>query len=103
MMLQEEPCGLKAMKKLMSFIETMAVNDFQNPTIRMPQPKVMGMLEVDAITALSAQMAAMTKKIDSLAENKVKPVAYVCEICAGSHQTDQCAISAESMQFVSNY
>ena len=58
-------------------IETMASNDFQNPTSRMPQTKVAGVLEVDAITQLSAQMAAMSKKIDTLAEGKVKTVAYV--------------------------
>lgn len=29
-----------------NLIETMAANDFQNPTSRMPQPKVAGLLEV---------------------------------------------------------
>lgn len=75
----------------------MAANDYQNPTARMPQPKVAGVLEVDAITQLSAQMAVMAKKIDTLAESRTKIVAFVCEICAGSHSTDQCAISSESV------
>lgn len=48
-------------------------------------------------------MAAMAKKIDSIAERKAKIVAFVCETCAGSHSTDQCAISSESVQNVGNY
>lgn len=48
-------------------------------------------------------MAAMVKKIDSLTESKAKIVAFVCEIYAGSHATDQCAICSESVQYVSSY
>lgn len=93
----------KSYDEAYSLIETMVANDYQNPTARMSQLKVAGVLEVDAITQLSAQMAAMAKKIDTLAESKVKTVAFVCEICAGSHSMDQCAISSESVQYVSNY
>ena len=33
----------------------------------------------------------------------VQQLASVCELCAGAHETNQCAISNESVQFVSNF
>lgn len=40
----------KSYEEAYNLIETMAANDFQNLTSWMPQPKVVGLLEVDAIT-----------------------------------------------------
>ncbi|KAL8107516.1 hypothetical protein AgCh_024069 [Apium graveolens] len=65
--------------------------------------KVAGVLEVDIVTAITAQLKALSLKIDSLANYGVNQITRVCELCAGSHATEQCAISSESAQFVSNF
>ena len=81
----------------------MAAHEYQNPSQRLPQGKVSGILEVDAATAIAAQLKALTMKVDSLANYEVNQITSVCELCAGAHETDQCAISSESAQFVSNF
>ena len=84
-------------------IEMMAANEYQNPTQCLPQGKVAGNLEVDTATAIAAQLKALTMKVDSLANFGVHQPTSVCELCAGAHATDQCVISSESAQFVSNF
>ena len=42
-------------------------------------------------------------KVDSLANLGVHHPPMICELCAGAHATDQCAISSESAQFMSNF
>ena len=42
-------------------------------------------------------------KLDSLTNCGVHQIASVCELCAGAHETNRCAISSESVQFVSNF
>ncbi|KAL1811413.1 hypothetical protein ACET3Z_021478 [Daucus carota] len=42
-------------------------------------------------------------KVDSLANLGNQQPPLVCELCAGAHSSDQCAISSESAQFVSNF
>ncbi|XP_074326663.1 uncharacterized protein LOC141664605 [Apium graveolens] len=81
----------------------MAVNEYQNPTERLPQGKVAGILEVDTATAIGAQLKVLTMKVDSLTNYGVHQIASICELCAGAHATDQCAISSESAYFVSNF
>ena len=71
----------------------MAANKYQNPTQRLPQGKVAEILEVDTATAIAAQLKALTMKVDSLANFGVVQPPMVCELCAGAHATDQCAIS----------
>ncbi|XP_063937455.1 uncharacterized protein LOC135147798 [Daucus carota subsp. sativus] len=41
--------------------------------------------------------------MDYLANLGVQPPPIVCELCAGAYSSDQCAISSESAQFVSNF
>lgn len=65
--------------------------------------KVAGMIAVDSATSITAQMEAFTMKVDALAKGKVQLVTMVCELCAGAHATEQCAISAKSVNYVSNY
>ena len=96
----------KSYDEAYDLLETMAANNYQWPSERLTQRKVAGMYEVDAMTALAAQVSALTKKIDSLAVQPVKAVqstSVICDICAGNHASEQCAISAESVQYVSNY
>ncbi|XP_063942735.1 uncharacterized protein LOC135150382 [Daucus carota subsp. sativus] len=49
----------------------MAANEYQNPTQRLHQGKVAGILDVDATSAIAAQLKALTMKVDSLVETPV--------------------------------
>lgn len=93
----------KSYDEAYELIEMMAANEYQNPTQRLSHGKVEGILEVDTATAIAAQLKALTMKVDSLTNYGVQQVASVCELCAGAHDTNQCAISSESVQFVSNF
>ncbi|WOH04005.1 hypothetical protein DCAR_0623410 [Daucus carota subsp. sativus] len=76
----------------------MAANEYQNPTQHLHQGKAAGILDVDVTTALTAQLKALTMKVDSLANLGNQQPPSVCELCAGAHSSDQCAISSESFQ-----
>ncbi|KAK1379195.1 hypothetical protein POM88_025939 [Heracleum sosnowskyi] len=93
----------KSYDEAYELIEMMAANEYQNPTQRLSQGKVAGVLEVDAATTIASQLKALSMKVDSLSNFGVQQVARVCELCAGAHDTTQCAISSESAQFVSNF
>ncbi|KAK1402848.1 hypothetical protein POM88_002453 [Heracleum sosnowskyi] len=93
----------KSYDEAYELIEMMAANEYQNPTQRLSQGKVAGILEVDTATTIAAQLKALTMKIDSLTNYGVQQVESVCELCAGAHDMTQCAISNESAQFVSNF
>ncbi|KAL8108518.1 hypothetical protein AgCh_024828 [Apium graveolens] len=81
-----------------NLIETMAANEHQNLTQRMMPGKVAGILEVDAATAITAQLLTLSMKVDALATYRVNQIAMVCELCAGSHATDQCSLVNEFVQ-----
>ncbi|KAL8099559.1 hypothetical protein AgCh_031995 [Apium graveolens] len=62
--------------------------------------KVAGILEVEAATAIATQLQALSMKVDSLATYGVNQIAMICELCAGSHATDQCSLANESVRCV---
>ncbi|XP_063949912.1 uncharacterized protein LOC135152753 [Daucus carota subsp. sativus] len=59
----------KSYDEAYELIEMMAANEYQNPTQRLHQGKAAGILDVDATTALTAQLKALTMKVDSLIAN----------------------------------
>ena len=75
----------------------MVANEYQNPTQRLQQGKVAGILEVDSATAIVARLKALTMKVDSLTNQGVHQIASICELCAGAHEMNQCVISSESV------
>ncbi|KAL8124816.1 hypothetical protein AgCh_012462 [Apium graveolens] len=93
----------KSYGKAYELIELMAANEYQNPSQRPTQGKITGIQELDAATAIAAQLKALTIKVDTLANHGVNQIASVCKLCAGAHEYDQCTIFSESAQFVSNF
>ncbi|XP_063946100.1 uncharacterized protein LOC135151532 [Daucus carota subsp. sativus] len=93
----------KSYDEAYELIEMMAANEYQNPTQRLHQGKAAGILDIDATTTIAAQLKALIMKVNSLANLGVHQPPTVCELCAGTHSTDQWAISSESAQFVSNF
>lgn len=49
---------------------------------------------------MAAQFSAMNKRFDELSARSVQKVEVICDLCAGGHSSEQCAISTESVKFV---
>ncbi|KAM6563027.1 hypothetical protein CsatB_023025 [Cannabis sativa] len=71
----------KSANEAYDLFEEMALNNQQWPTERSQSKKVAGVLEVDDITKLTAQVEALTKLI----AGQAKQAQVVCEICGGNH------------------
>lgn len=89
----------KSIDEAYDLLEEMASNNYQWGSERSSHRKVAGVYEIDALTTLTAQVAALTKAMQSA---NVQPV-FTCELCGGGHSADQCQINAESVQYVSNF
>ncbi|XP_062086290.1 uncharacterized protein LOC133792404 [Humulus lupulus] len=75
------------------FLEEMAMNNYQWPSERDRNKKVAGMHELDVITALTAQVASLTKQLqnNSMA-TQVMQIQAVCHNCGGPHPFEQCMV-----------
>ncbi|KAL8088792.1 hypothetical protein AgCh_038540 [Apium graveolens] len=76
----------KSYNEAYELIELMEANEYQNPTQRMSQGRVGGIMEADTATAIAAQLQDLMMKVDSLANCGVNQITSVCELCAG-HMT----------------
>ena len=56
----------KTLEEAYNLLEEMASNSYQWPTKRIPVRKASGVREVDAFTAIVAQIEALNKKIDNM-------------------------------------
>lgn len=59
--------------------------------------------EIDAITTLTAQVASLTKKLQSGqlgAYAMHTPPSMICSYCQGNHPTKECKIGNPSLQFL---
>ncbi|XP_062085017.1 uncharacterized protein LOC133791100 [Humulus lupulus] len=74
-------------------LEEMAMNNYQWPSEHDRNKKVAGMHELDAITALTAQVASLTKQLQPNAmATQVMQIQAVCHNCGGLHPFEQCMV-----------
>ncbi|XP_062080348.1 uncharacterized protein LOC133785107 [Humulus lupulus] len=88
----------------------MAMNNYQWPNERGQPKKVTGMMELDAITMLTAQVAALTKQLQKTTlPSQAMQVQNLCEVCGTSHQPNQCPaidmnnMPMEEVEAIGNY
>ncbi|CAL9012887.1 unnamed protein product [Prunus brigantina] len=80
----------KTATEAFELLETMASNNYQWPNERL-NLKPAGVLEVDAMALLTAQISNLTKKVDSLSVNAVNTnTNFGCDFCAGPHPSSEC-------------
>ncbi|XP_020417839.1 uncharacterized protein LOC109948603 [Prunus persica] len=80
----------KTATEAFELLETMASNNYQWPSERM-NLKPAGVLEVNAMALLTAQISNLTKKVDSLSVNAINTSTnFGCELCAGPHPSSEC-------------
>ncbi|XP_060959105.1 uncharacterized protein LOC133030385 [Cannabis sativa] len=91
---------------------TIASNNYQWSNTRvLTSRKVAGVLEVDAITALTAQMASMTNVLKNLSignAKNIQPAAAIqsddvsCVFCGEGHAFEKCLSNSESVCYMGN-
>ncbi|KAJ4717050.1 DNA-directed DNA polymerase [Melia azedarach] len=91
-------------------LEEMASNNYQWPSDRSTQRRVAGVHEIDAITALTAQVATLSRQLGTLNVNVIQSQVQVCELCGGNHASVNCQVgspfassSSKQANFVSNF
>ena len=72
---------------------------YQWPYTIMPQPRETGIDRLNALSALSAQVETLSKKLDVLAAQRTQSVDVFCDNCVGNHPSHQCSISYAPVQF----
>src|SRR3954464_14412704 len=87
-------------------IKAMASNNYERGGDH--QRKNAGVLDVDEMTALKAQLAAMQKQMSKMQVNAAQVPMLVCELCAGRHATLDCQVGntfgqQEQVNFANNF
>ncbi|XP_060969639.1 uncharacterized protein LOC133036888 [Cannabis sativa] len=100
----------KSYNEAFEILERIASNNYQWSTNRAPTSrKVAGVLEVDALTALTAQMASMTNILKNMNMGRsVQPAAAIqraeisCVYCGDGHTFENCPSNPASVCYVGN-
>ncbi|XP_062085233.1 uncharacterized protein LOC133791325 [Humulus lupulus] len=101
----------KSANEAYELLEEMAMNNYQWPSERDRNKKVAGMHELDAITALTTQVASLAKQLqqNSMA-TQVMQIQAVCHNCGGPHPFEKCmvvemnnSILMEQVNMMGNY
>ena len=89
-------------------IDEMAMNNYQWQSSRVKSSKIAGVHQIDPVTALAAQIAALNQKIDGLNKPNAAPSqVFSCDLCGGSHMSKECQVGnmfaqAEHVDFMGN-
>ncbi|KAL4597574.1 hypothetical protein ACB092_11G000200 [Castanea dentata] len=90
-------------------LEELASNNYQWPTERAMPRKIAGVLELDSITSLAAQMATLSQQLGKMNVNAIQ-TNVVCDHCSGNHSSADCQVGNPFAQssygqanYVSNY
>ena len=104
-------CGAlmgKSANEAFNLLEVMASNNYQWPNERATK-KTAGLYEIDGFSALTAKVASLSRKLDTISVNVVQFV-LVCDLCEGPHQSVDCQVSnpfapssTEQANYVSNF
>ena len=86
-------------------LEELASNYYQWPTERTMPRKIAGVLELDSITSLAAQMATLSQQLSKMNVTAIQ-TNVVCDHCAGNYSSVNCQMgnpSAQSSYGQANY
>ncbi|XP_024028757.1 uncharacterized protein LOC112093792 [Morus notabilis] len=99
---------VKTYNEAYEILERMSNNNYQWPTERVfAGRRVAGIHEVDAVTALTAQVSSLSNILKSLnvaaPANAATPVALTCVYCGAEHSFENCPSNPESVCYVNNF
>ena len=81
----------KTPKQEQDLIEQMTMDNYQWSTARTKPSRQVGVYDVDAVTALTAQIEAMNKKIDGLTLSQNQPKFMKCDSYREKDRTQECS------------
>ncbi|KAL5570763.1 hypothetical protein UlMin_020360 [Ulmus minor] len=91
-------------------LEIMAKNKNQWHSERVTAKRPAAVHEIDSVNALSVQVAALSRKMDSLSSKLESKPTVECDLCGGNHASIECQVenpfassNAEQANFVSNF
>jgi hypothetical protein len=80
----------KTMDAAHDLLEEMALNNSQWGTQRQAPKRIPGVLEVDELTSVKAQMAALQNQMNKLSAGPSNVQVAQCEWCLGPHSSMDC-------------
>ena len=100
----------KSLEEAYELVEEMATNNYQWTADRVTTKRIQGVHEIDSLSALAAQVATLSRKLDNINVSAIHSTNTCCEFCAGNHMGINCQVgnpfannSSEQANFVSNY
>ncbi|KAL5550767.1 hypothetical protein UlMin_000943 [Ulmus minor] len=91
-------------------LEIMAENNNQWHSERVTAKRPAAVHEIDSVNALSAQVAALSRKMDSLSSKLESKPTIECDLCGGNHTSIECQVgnpfaspNTEQANYVSNF
>ncbi|XP_024024962.1 uncharacterized protein LOC112092619 [Morus notabilis] len=99
---------VKSYNEAYEILERMSNNNYQWPTERVSAGRrVAGIHEVDAVTALTAQVSSLSTILKSMnvatGANAATPIALTCVYCGDGHSFENCPSNSESVCYVNNF
>ncbi|KAK4260714.1 hypothetical protein QN277_003793 [Acacia crassicarpa] len=99
---------MKSYEEAHDLLERMAMNSHQWPADRATSSRtVAGVHELDAMTALAAQVSSLTHIVKGLtlpsSNTSLQPSQVACVYCGGEHLSSQCSANPESINFINNF
>ena len=99
---------MKSYEKTHNLLERMSMNSHQWPADRATSSRtVAGIHELDAMMALTAQVASLTNMVKGLTlppgNTALQPSQVACVYCGGEHPYSQCSANPESVNYVNNF
>nr|XP_027071853.1 uncharacterized protein LOC113696672 [Coffea arabica] len=95
----------KSPQEAHNLIEEMAANNYQWANERGNTRRHVGMIEMDTLNMLSAQMNNVMKLLSrqgGVGPSSSNAHVACCSICGGEHDTNEC-VNSEQVQFINNY
>ncbi|KAK4264934.1 hypothetical protein QN277_026049 [Acacia crassicarpa] len=95
---------MKSFEEAYNLLECMAMNSHQWQADRATSSRtVAGIHELDAMTALIAQVSTLTNMVKGLTLLSMQPSQVACLYCGGEHSYAQCSANPEAVNFVNNF
>ena len=76
-----------------TLFEDMAANNYQWNPNRTPQRRTAGVYEIDVISALTAQVHALTKQLAQSGIHTPQETMASCDLCGGNHVRKRCGLN----------
>ncbi|PIN09422.1 DNA-directed DNA polymerase [Handroanthus impetiginosus] len=86
--------------KCHNLLNNLVANHYEKKSEWATPSKAIGVIEVDQVTTLNAEINFLVQSMRKFGANQVQHTLAICEECGEGHPSDQCRHSVKSIQFV---